>query len=64
MSPVFGNHARKLAALTSKYLGWRPGEFWASTPAELVTALSADPDHDAPLARSEFETLMERDRNG
>lgn len=35
----FGERALELAGFASSLLGWRPGEFWAATPAELATAL-------------------------
>jgi uncharacterized phage protein (TIGR02216 family) len=30
-----------LAGLVGLLLGWRPGEFWAATPAELAAVLGA-----------------------
>jgi hypothetical protein len=39
-------------------LGWRPGEFWDSTPSELATALGL---HDQPgeqIDRSTVEHLL------
>ncbi|VVT00373.1 conserved hypothetical protein [Sphingomonas sp. EC-HK361] len=39
----FGVSALRLAGLAGVAFGWRPGEFWAATPAELralVTALA------------------------
>jgi Phage tail assembly chaperone protein, TAC len=38
---VFKTGAIRLAGLIGALLGWRPGEFWAATPAELATILSA-----------------------
>ena len=36
----FGEAAARLCSLASQLLGWRPTEFWDSTPAELALALS------------------------
>jgi uncharacterized phage protein (TIGR02216 family) len=35
----FGHAATQLFGTTSQLLGWRPDEFWNSTPAELALAL-------------------------
>lgn len=35
----FGERAAELAGLAAMLIGWRPAEFWASTPAELECAL-------------------------
>ncbi len=64
MNRKFGEGAQQLAGLSARSLGWRPDEFWCATPAELAAILTPDTPGDAPLARDEFETLMERDRNG
>ena len=63
MTPAFGPGASRLAGLAARALGWRPGEFWAATPAELATALTPDGSTNAlaPLSRDEFNTMMERD---
>lgn len=37
----FGEAAARLCGAASMMLGWRPGEFWESTPAELALALGA-----------------------
>lgn len=39
---TFGEKAAQLAGFAASLLGWRPSEFWASTPAELATALGQD----------------------
>ena len=44
---TFADAARRAAHGAAMALGWRPHEFWAATPAELVTALGLD---DAPAA--------------
>jgi uncharacterized phage protein (TIGR02216 family) len=41
-------------------LGWRPCEFWRSTPAELAAVLQAMvPPQEPGLSRSDIERLME-----
>ena len=41
MSERFGDAAARLCGAASHLLGWRPNEFWESTPAELALALRA-----------------------
>lgn len=43
----FADAARTLAGIAARVLGWRPNEFWASTPDELAAALTVPGD---PLA--------------
>jgi uncharacterized phage protein (TIGR02216 family) len=50
----FSGAARRAAHVAAAVLGWRPGEFWAATPAELVTALGLD---DAPQSRADANKL-------
>jgi len=62
----FGAGAVRLAGLAARVLGWRPGEFWAATPAELAAAW-APPEGGArpmPLSRDEFNRLMEQNHGG
>lgn len=33
---LFAEAAGRLAGLAGVHFGWRPGEFWAATPAELA----------------------------
>lgn len=61
MSERFGPSALKLYGLAARLLGWRPGEFWAATPAELTAALAPPEDHAAPLGRGELNRMMEQD---
>ena len=42
MSELFGASANRLAGLAARLLGWRPGEFWEATPAELASGLQVD----------------------
>ena len=64
MSEEFGPAARRLAGLAGRMLGWRPGEFWSATPAELAAILAPEPTAaDLPLSRDEFTRLMEREND-
>lgn len=63
---MFCEAAPRWAWLAAQTLGWRPSEFWQSTPLELTTALSdpgADPSGSVP-SRDLINTLMERDAHG
>lgn len=60
MSGSFGAAALRLSGLAARALGWRPAEFWAATPAELIAAL-APPDAPAPLGRDDLTRMMEHD---
>jgi hypothetical protein len=65
VSALFADGARRLAGLVPRALGWRPGEFWGATPAELAAILApADAPGGEPLGRSEMTALMERDSHG
>lgn len=65
MSVRFADSAQRLAGLVPRALGWRPGEFWSATPAELAAILAGPPGPGGePLGRSEMTALMERDGNG
>lgn len=59
---TFADTARRLSGTAARVLGWRPGEFWAATPAELA-AVFEPPGGEAAaaLSRSELNALMERD---
>jgi hypothetical protein len=63
MADSFGPGARRLAGMAARWLGWRPGEFWSATPAELAAVLApeTDPTAPRPLSREDFNRLMERD---
>lgn len=61
MTKCFGPAARQLAGLSARLLGWRPDEFWRATPAELSACLAPPEGAAAPLDRTEFNQLMERD---
>lgn len=38
---MFSQGAERLAGLCGALLGWRPQEFWRTTPAELAAVLGA-----------------------
>ena len=38
---MFSDSAARLAGLAGAALGWRPADFWGSTPAELAGVLLA-----------------------
>lgn len=59
MDGGFGAAAARLSGAACALLGWRPDEFWSSTPAELATAL-ASPLADEPIERSAIEELKQR----
>ena len=39
---TLGESASRLSGAAAMLLGWRPMEFWESTPAELAAALQLD----------------------
>jgi uncharacterized phage protein (TIGR02216 family) len=57
---MFGKRAADLAGFAASLLGWRPDDFWNSTPAELAVSLGAS--HLLPDApdRNTIEALMQR----
>lgn len=62
MSGRLAPGARRLAGLTCRLLGWRPDEFWAATPAEVLAILCPEPSAEGrPLTRTEMNALVERD---
>ncbi len=56
----FADAARGAAHVAAAALGWRPADFWAATPAELVTALGLDAPPAATVNRDALASLMER----
>ncbi len=62
----FGDGAGKWWSVASRVLGWRPNEFWQTTPAELIAAIrepeSVGMTH-AP-SRDLIAQMVERDQNG
>jgi hypothetical protein len=48
---VFSEAAARLAGIAGALLGWRPDEFWGTTPAELAAVLGAmAPEEDSASA--------------
>jgi hypothetical protein len=54
----FAKTATRLAGVAGALLGWRPAEFWASTPAELATILTALSPDSANLADHDLISLL------
>ncbi|HYG48109.1 MAG TPA: phage tail assembly chaperone [Allosphingosinicella sp.] len=61
----FSEAAARLAGLAGALLGWRPDEFWRSTPAEMGAVLEAliGPEPE-PASRADLDRLMERFPDG
>lgn len=57
----FGQCALALCGLAARHLGWRPDEFWRSTPAELLAVLAPAGDPAGPLDRATLQRMMEQD---
>ena len=55
----FGEAAARLSNAAAVLLGWRPGEFWNSTPAELALALRGPVTAEGPAAAT-IEALKQR----
>ena len=55
----FGEKAAELAGFASALLGWRPAEFWDSTPCELEVALGAGGAEGAQMDRAEMDRLAQ-----
>lgn len=60
MTGNFGDAAARLWGVASSLLGWRPDEFWRSTPAELAMALTPEFDAVDPPSRDAIEQLRRR----
>lgn len=56
----FAESASRLAGLTGLLLGWRPGEFWTATPAEVAAILAATGEPRAGLSEDELARLREQ----
>ncbi len=60
----FSANAQKLYGQIALLLGWRPAEFWDSTPHEIGTILSAnDAQNIAPVDREALDHLILNDQN-
>lgn len=61
----FSTAAVRLAGLAGALLGWRPGEFWAATPAELAAVFGAvSPPGEAPAGADVLARLQEQYPDG
>jgi uncharacterized phage protein (TIGR02216 family) len=59
MQGGIGEVAARLSGAAALLLGWRPGEFWEATPAELAAALQPHGEADGPDGEAVAE-LMRR----
>lgn len=57
---MFRDSAGRLAGLAGALLGWRPDEFWRSTPGELGAVLEAMLPVGSGASRADLKRLMER----
>ncbi|HVM38275.1 MAG TPA: phage tail assembly chaperone [Sphingomicrobium sp.] len=57
---TFGQAAERLCNAASLLLGWRPDEFWKSTPVELALALEPRGDAAGPVSPQMVEALRRR----
>lgn len=64
MNERFAAAALPLCAVAARALGWRPGDFWAATPAELAACLAEPSAPHALLDRAELNRLMEGEADG
>jgi hypothetical protein len=55
----FAESAAHLAGLTGLLLGWRPGEFWAATPAEVSIVLGAMGEQPEDVTVDDLKRLRE-----
>lgn len=62
---MFSDFAATLSGISSALLGWRPHEFWASTPAELAAILVAmKPETGEPADNHLLSQLQEKFPDG
>lgn len=59
----FGVSALRLCAIAGRLLGWRPGDFWSATPAELATMLAPPRAGGEGLSRADLSRMMEQDHD-
>ena len=57
--PLFSESAGRLAGLAGALLGWRPDEYWAATPAELIAILAAMAGGEPPASADDLTRLKE-----
>ena len=57
---MFSECAGRLAGIAGALLGWRPDEFWRSSPAELAAVLAVlAGDQEEPASAADLARLME-----
>jgi hypothetical protein len=61
MTGHFGPGAARLSGLAAQLLGWRPGEFWNATPAELAAVIAPLAPPGAGMDRADLTRMMERE---
>lgn len=62
---TFAETAARLSGLVPRLMGWAPETFWNATPAELAAILAPQTGGEpTPLTRGEFDSMLERERNG
>lgn len=61
-----GSAAVTLAGLMARVAGWRPGEFWAATPADVRAVLAGwtETSGEAGFDRAALGAMMERFPDG
>lgn len=65
VSEAFGASVARLGGQAALLLGWMPDAFWAATPEELATVLSAMRQPEGgTMDKRTLEKMMEADRGG
>lgn len=64
MTASLGEAMPRLAAIAAQALGWPPNTLWSATPDDLVLALGPVETGEAPLTRTELDTLMKAQGDG
>lgn len=65
VSEAFGTSAARLGGQAALLLGWMPDAFWAATPEELATVLSAMRQPEGgTMDKRTLDKMMEADRGG
>lgn len=62
----FGEAAARLSGVMARLCGWRPGEFWAATPADVAAVLAgwATDDGADGVDRAALAAMMEQYPDG
>ena len=56
---LFAGSAARLAGIAGALLGWRAGEFWAATPAELAGVIAVLAPEETGASSGDLARLME-----